>query len=90
MEENILRVKKRHDTLHTAFGQKISETTQVNDFEVMGKQCKNVCVTNGEHKPLQKMVPSKEVTPPGKIRGGISKGGRGGYHRTQDRPRGAL
>ena len=27
----------------------------------MGKQCRNVCVTDGEYKPLQQILPRKKV-----------------------------
>ena len=41
----------------------------------MGKQCKNVCVTHGEHKPSQWILPSQnsEVNPPPPARGGVHK-----------------
>ena len=42
----------------------------------MEKQCKNVCVTDGEHKPLQQILPSKTVKWGGDCKGGggICKG----------------
>ena len=36
----------------------------------MEKQCKNVCVTDGEHKPLQQILPSKTVKWGGDCKGG--------------------